>query len=178
MQLLGLGPEPRARIVGEHELDLLPNAGAQRRGARRVVGLACRLGPEIEVESLKHLRAGLAVRGACAAERLLDPPQRLLVTADQLDLELLEAAGDTLVVEDGDRVVDDLGTVGPDAFAAGPETCDRQQHGATKLSDEQFQHVVRWRARPALGLELEPRVAPRAASAARAPSRSRPGAAA
>ena len=159
MQFLGLGPEPRARIVGEHELDLFPNAGAQRRGARRVVGLACRLGPEIEVESLKHLRAGLAVRGACAPERLLDPPQRLLVTADQLDLELLEAAGDTLIVEDGDRVVDDLGTVGPDAFATGPETRDRHQRGTTKLRDEQFQHVVRRRAGPAVGLELEPRIA-------------------
>ena len=34
------------------------------------------------------------------------------------------------------------------------------QRGATKVRDEQFQHVVRWRAGPALGLELEPRVAP------------------
>ena len=101
------------------------------------------------VESLKHLRAGLAVRGACAPELLLDPPQRLLVAVEQLDLELLEAAGDTLVVEDGDRVVDDLGAVGSDAFAAGPEPRDRQQHGATKVRDEQFQHVVRWRAGPA-----------------------------
>ena len=146
--------------MGEHELDLFPNAGAQRRGARLVVGLTDRLGPEIEIESLKHLRAGLAVRGACAPELLLDPPQRLLATVEQLDLELLEAAGDTLVVEKGDRVVDDLGAVGPDAFAAGAETRDRQQHGTTEVSDEQFQHLVRWRAGPALGLELEPRVAP------------------
>ena len=35
---------------------------------------------------------------------------------------------------------DDLGAVGPDAFAASTETRDRQQHGATKVSDEQFQH--------------------------------------
>ena len=105
--------------MGEHALDLFPNAGAQRRGARLVVGLTGRLGLELEIESLEHLRAGLAVRGACAPELLLDPPQRLLVTVDQLDLELLEAAGDTLVVEDGDRVVDDLGAVDQDAFAAG-----------------------------------------------------------
>ncbi len=47
-----------------------------------------------------------------------------------------------------------------DALAAGPEPRDRQQRGATKVGDEQFQHVVRWRARPAVGLELEPSVAP------------------
>ena len=145
--------------MGEHALDLLPDAGAQRRGARGVVGLADRLGLEVEVESLEHLRAALTVRGAGAAELLLDPPQRLLVTVEQLDLELLEAAGDALVVEDGDRVVDDLGAVGPHAFTAGAQTRDRQQRRAAKVRDEQFQHVVRRRARPALGLELEPRLA-------------------
>ena len=55
--------------------------------------------------------------------------------------------------------MDDLGTVGPDAFATCPETRDRHQRGTTKLSDEQFQHVIRWRAGPAVGLELEPRIA-------------------
>ena len=40
VQLLRVGAEPRPWIVGEHALDLLPDAGAQRRGARGVVGRA------------------------------------------------------------------------------------------------------------------------------------------
>ena len=63
------------------------------------------------------------------------------------------------MVKDGDGVVHDLSAVGPDAFTAGAETRDRQQRGAAKVSDEQPQHVVRRRAGPARGLELEPRVA-------------------
>ena len=141
-------------------LGLFPNAGAERRGARSVVWLGDGLGLEVEVECLEDLRPAFTVRRPGAAELLLDPPQRLLVAVEQLDLQLLEAAGDALVVEDGDGVVHDLSAVGPDALTAGPETRDRQQRGAAKVSDEQPQHVFRRRARPALGLELEPRVAP------------------
>ena len=139
---------------------LLPDAGAERRGARSVV-VARPTGSAWKSRSSawKIFGRRLAVRRAGAAELLLDPPQRLLVAVEQLDLELLEAAGDALVVEDGDGVVHDLGAVGPDAFTAGAETRDRQQRGAAKVSDEQPQHVVRRRAGPARGLELEPRVA-------------------
>ena len=178
VQLLRVGAEPRTRVVGEHALGLLPDAGAQRRGARGVVGLADRLGLEVEVERLEDLRPAFAVRRSGAAELLLDPPQRLLVAVEQLDLELLEAAGNALVVEDGDRVVDDLGAVGPHALAAGAQARDRQQRrrregerrAAPACRPAASQARPRPRARAAR--------CPAAASAARAPSRARPGAAA
>ena len=123
-------------------------------------GAPTRLGLEVEVECLEDLRAAFAVCSPGTTKLLLDPPQRLLVAVEQLDLEFLEAAGHALVVEDGDCVVDDLGAVGPHALAPGAQARDRHQGGAAKVSDEQVHHFVRRRAGPALGLELEPRVVP------------------
>ena len=82
---------------------------------------------EVQVERLEDLRPALAVGGAASPQRFLEPAKRLLVAVEQLDLELVEAAGHALVVQDRDRVVDDLGAVGADALAPCAQAGDRLQ---------------------------------------------------
>ena len=124
------------------------DASAAGSGALRV---------EVQVERLEDLRPAFAVVRPGSAQRLLDPAQRALVAVEQLDLELVEAAGDALVVEDRDRVVDDLGAVGADALAARAQARDRRQRRASQVRHEERDELGRWRQRPAGFLQLEPR---------------------
>ena len=61
------------------------------------------------------------------------------------------------MVEHGDRVVDDLGAVGPDALTAGAQARDRRERRPPQVSDQQSQQLVRRRRRRSRDLELEPR---------------------
>ena len=136
MQLLGVGAEPRSGIVREQLLRLLAEAGAQHGRGRGAVAALRRLGLELEIESLEDLGPGLTVGCPGSAQGLLEAPQRLLVAVEQLHLELLEAARNTLVIEHRDGVVHDLGAVCPHALAMGAETGDRQQRHAAEMTGE------------------------------------------
>ena len=148
VQLLDVGAEPRARVVREDERSLLAQAGAERRGRGSVLRRLGHIGVEVQVERLEDLRPALAVGGAGSAQRFLDPAKRLLVAVEQLDLELVEAAGDALVVEDRDRVVDDLGAVGADALAPGAQAGDRLQPRPSQVPGEERQQIGGRRRRP------------------------------
>ena len=178
VQLLWVGAEPRPGIVCEQLLGLLAEARAQDARGRGVVAALERFGLEVEIERLEDLGPALAVGGACTAERLLESPQRLLVAVQKLHLELLETSCDPLVVEHGDRVVDDLGAVGPDPLATRLQAGDRQQRDAAKVAGEE--RAAAPPAAPSARPVPRARAARRRveASAAKVPCRSRPGGAA
>ena len=129
VELLRVGTQPRAGIVREHALGLLPEPRPQNPGGRAVVRALHGLGLKLELECLEDLRPGLPVGRARTPKRLLQPAERLLVAVEQLDLELLEAPRHPLMVEHGDGVVDDLGAVGPDPLAPRAQARDRHQRG-------------------------------------------------
>ncbi len=156
VQLLRVGAETRAGVVREHARALLAQAGAEHRRGVSVLGRFRHVRMEVQVERLEDLRPALAVVGPGSAQRLLDPAERPLVAVEQLDLELVEAAGDALMVEHRDRVVDDLGAVGADALPACAQAGDRLQPRPSQVSCEQRQQIGGQRRRRAGLLQLEP----------------------
>ena len=134
VQLLYVGAEPRAGVVRKDERCLLTQAGAERRGGGSIFLRLGHIGAEVQVERLEDLRTALAVGGAGSAQRFLDAAERLLVSVEQLHLELVEAARDALVVEHSDVVVNDFGTVGTNALAPGAQAGDRRQRRASQVA--------------------------------------------
>ena len=98
---------------------------------------------------------------ARVAEGSLEPAECLLVAVEELDLELAEARGHPLAVEDGHRVVDDLGAVGPHALPARAQPRDPNELPAAQMGGEQPDELLRRPRRRAGLLELDPRGAAR-----------------
>ena len=134
-------------------------------------------GSKVEVERLEDLRARLAVGSAGAAQRLLDPAQRLLVPFEQLDLELLEAARDPPLVDDRDLVVDDLGALRADARPLRAQPGEGQERLAAEVRGQEREDLLGRSGRRSARLELEPRLALRQLQLPDAPSGSRSGSA-
>ena len=100
------------------------------------------LGLEGEVEGLQHLGPGLAVARAGTPQRLLEPAQGLLVPFEQLDLELVEASWDALLVDHRHLVMGDLGALRADAGAPRSQAHERQQRLAAQVRGQQRHDLV------------------------------------
>ena len=94
--------------------------------------------------------------GTGLAELLGEPAERLLVSVDQLDLDLAKALGDPLAHEHGDAVVDDLGALGQDHLAAGAQAGDGHERRTAEVRDQQVDELCRRTRGRATQLELEP----------------------
>ena len=112
---------------------------------------------------------------AGATELLPEPAEGLLVAVEELHLELAEAPGDALADQDGDGVVDDLGTARPNALAPGPEAGNRLDAAAPEVRHEQREHLEQAAARAGRPARARCAQRPAGASAARGPPRPRRG---
>ena len=115
-------------------------------------------GRNVELERPEELRPELGGRCRTRAAKLLrEAAERVLVAADELDLELAEATGDALADEDGDGVLDDLGAVREDSLPPRLQARDRHHLATAEVRDEKPEHLDR-RPRGRAGLlELDPR---------------------
>ena len=116
--------DERDRLVAQSQPESLDRSHV----LRHFDGLA-RIG-EIE-HSIELGREDRAV-GTRAAQRLLQPAQRVLVAVEQLDFQLPEAARHPLVVEHGNRVVDHLDASGANDLPAGPQPRHRHERLCTQ----------------------------------------------
>ena len=94
--------------------------------------------------------------GTGLAELLGELAERLLVSVDQLDLDLAKALGDPLAHEHRDAVVDDLGPLGEDHLAAGAQAGDGHERRAAEVRGQQVEELCRRSCGRATELELEP----------------------
>jgi hypothetical protein len=161
MQVLRVGSEPCARIVCEKLRVLLRKSFFHEIGEGRIRRKLDAFGWVREIEDAIQLRREVARLGTGLAQSLLQPPEGLLVAVQELDLELAEAARDSLALQYRDGVVHDLGPVGSLALAARPEPCDPHEFGVAQVRHEQVEKIGRWTGGRAYLLELGPIVAAR-----------------
>ena len=105
MKVLGVLPDPNARIVGEHPCVLLPEVRAQlleRSRRQRQLGL------RLAGQSLLQGPGAVRGLGAGLAKSRLEPRQLLPGRGELLELDLAERAGRPLPVEERDRGDADL----------------------------------------------------------------------
>ena len=109
------------------------------------------LARNLEIERPIELRAQLTGCGAGLFELPHEPPQRPLVAAHELHLQLAEPPRHALALEHRDGVVDDLRTVRAHDLAPRPQPRDPPQLTAAQEPDEEGGELERrLRRRPGL----------------------------
>ncbi len=112
MEVLGIRAQADARVVEQEAPRLLAERDRERGARRHSSGHDRLLRGKGEIERAVELRSQLPGPGrACPAKLLHESPEGPLLAADELHLELAEPSRDPLPGEQGDGVVDHLGTV-------------------------------------------------------------------
>ncbi|GIU95945.1 MAG: hypothetical protein KatS3mg012_2402 [Gaiellaceae bacterium] len=161
VEILGIAAEPRARVVDEQPLGLLDERDAQNL-ERGCVDRHRDARPRgLDAERAVQLRYEWRLLGAGSHELHDEPLQHGIVVGGELHLELPEALDDACAIENGHRVLDDLGALDPHAPTTRAKASNPDERGSADDRREEVEHRL-WRTSGrARLLELDARRPPR-----------------